>query len=187
MRIQQLTARRSRKMVTRCHSLLSSLSARILSRFSASVSSQRNSSMNVSIDCKYISATQWKIPDYLQSCFVQLSQALHMSRTIEPSCQGLVGPAVWHLLLTEQFSTFLFAWTMIVPRWQSVLMLRYGWLWYEVRTLTEIALISPTSSRLVGICASGFLGSKCGALLYVDMRLWVAKLMTCARQLEHHE
>jgi hypothetical protein len=43
------TASRPRKVPTRCHSSLSSLSARILSRFVPSVSSQRSSSMNVSM------------------------------------------------------------------------------------------------------------------------------------------
>ena len=61
-------------------------------------------------------------------------------------------------------------------------MLLYNSLKY---TLTTIALTNPTSSRLVGTCASGSFGSKCGDLLYVDMRAWVAKLMTCARQLHN--
>jgi len=33
------------------------------------------------------------------------------------------------------------------------------------------------------MCASGFLGSKWGDLLYVTINAWVARLMTCARQL----
>ena len=54
-----------------------------------------------------------------------------------------------------------------------------------IHTLTAIALTNPTLSRLVGTCTSGFFGSKCGDLLYVDMRAWVAKFMMCARQLQN--
>jgi hypothetical protein len=50
-------------------------------------------------------------------------------------------------------------------------------------TLTTIALTNPTSSRDVGMCASGCFGSKCGDLLYVEMSICVARLITCARQL----
>lgn len=57
-------------------------------------------------------------------------------------------------------------------------------------TLTAIARMRPTSSRpctppvLMLRCSSGVAGSKCGVLLYVDIKACVAKLMTCARQLE---
>ncbi len=54
---------------------------------------------------------------------------------------------------------------------------------YIIHTLTTIALTNPTSSRETGTCASGSLGSKYGDLLYVEMRTWVARLITCARQL----
>lgn len=50
-----------------------------------------------------------------------------------------------------------------------------------------IALTNPTSSWFVSSCASGFFGSKWGKLLYAEIRLWVAKLITCARQLKRHQ
>lgn len=50
-------------------------------------------------------------------------------------------------------------------------------------TLTAMVRIKPTSSRVIGIWASGSFGSKCGDLLYVLMRVWVARLMTWERQL----
>lgn len=57
--------------------------------------------------------------------------------------------------------------------------------WNKIRcTLTKINLTSPTSSRFAGMCASRFFGSKWGALLYVDISIWVTKLMTCMRQLQ---
>ena len=53
----------------------------------------------------------------------------------------------------------------------------------SINTLITIALMSPTSSWDVGICASGCFGSKWSDLLYVEISICVARLMTCVRQL----
>lgn len=121
------TASRLRNILTRCHSSPSSLSARILSRFAASVSSQRSSSTKVSIDCKmyvYQIINGGEDAVFSPSYIVQLCLTLSTLKTIGPSCQQSVGLVLQYLPWTERFSTLLFALMMNVPVSQLIFMLQ---------------------------------------------------------------
>ena len=161
------TFNKPRKRCTRSHSSLVSFSSRILSRFAESVSSHRSSSTNWSTHCK----KKWTVNMnyqmqlwYAQPFSFRRGQASSMSMTTAPSCQVSVESRTHCLPWSGRFSTFLFALMMSVPDhrgWETLLVLEY----IQIHTLTTIALISPTSSRDVGTCASGCFGSKCGDLL----------------------
>ena len=167
-------------MLTHCHSSLSSLSARILSRLAPSVSSQRSSSTKVSTNYK-----TWApmVTKFLRThCLVSFGPVkhqicrgpsdLHIKDKLDWSCDACLGLNCFPHLFS------LWRWSFLVSNQH-----RRSNNDDLIYTLTTIALTNPTSSRLVGTCASGFFGSKCGDLLYVDMSACVAKLMTWARQL----